>query len=196
MFRRLFTAVSAVSLLLCLASVALLLELRPTRGFEFSLRGRRWQVQFGGQRVWVDDGPQRRLDSEPAVSLARQRMEEAHRAYLAADERLERARLSDSPTDELRTAHRQAADAWSAASRAYSDSEWNSLRSPGVSYGVSYAAAAGVTSLLPLAWLVRFAVRASRPWRRYTRGLCPRCGYDLRETRRRCPECGSAPWEA
>ena len=32
-----------------------------------------------------------------------------------------------------------------------------------------------------------------RARRRAARGLCPRCGYDLRATPGRCPECGHAP---
>lgn len=32
-----------------------------------------------------------------------------------------------------------------------------------------------------------------RHWRRLCRGLCPRCGYDLRASPGRCPECGHEP---
>ena len=42
---------------------------------------------------------------------------------------------------------------------------------------------------LPTWWVVR-AVGARR---RKRRGLCRRCGYDLRATPERCPECGSVP---
>ena len=37
--------------------------------------------------------------------------------------------------------------------------------------------------------LVLFAL-GRRAWRRRPAGLCPNCGYDLRESPDRCPECG------
>ena len=46
----------------------------------------------------------------------------------------------------------------------------------------------------PALWLGTWAARR----RRFGRGRCVNCGYDLRESRERCPECGTAvpPGEA
>jgi hypothetical protein len=41
-------------------------------------------------------------------------------------------------------------------------------------------------------WLLLAAPFALRKWRRIRRGLCPKCGYDLRgRNSRTCPECGA-----
>jgi hypothetical protein len=56
---------------------------------------------------------------------------------------------------------------------------------------VPYRIMATVFGLLPAVGIfVRY--RRQRGLAR-ERGICPRCGYDLRATPERCPECGSVP---
>ena len=57
---------------------------------------------------------------------------------------------------------------------------------------VPYWMITSVALLLPAVRLKAWR-RDRRMRRRTARGLCPRCGYDLRATPQRCPECGVAP---
>lgn len=45
-------------------------------------------------------------------------------------------------------------------------------------------------ALAPAFRSIRWIARSQRSKRRRLRGLCVRCGYDLRESAERCPECG------
>jgi hypothetical protein len=45
-----------------------------------------------------------------------------------------------------------------------------------------------LASVLPTRWLMRYEQHR----RRIRRGLCLKCGYDLRASSERCPECGTA----
>ena len=51
-----------------------------------------------------------------------------------------------------------------------------------------YWSLVGLTAAGPAAWYAR-----RRRLRSRSLGLCPACGYDLRATPERCPECGAVP---
>ena len=190
MARRLFTLLSALSLLLLVGLGVTILYGNPgPPGFEFGWQGRRWEMEFARDRLWVDNDPQRRLDREPAMALARQRLEAAHQKYVAVAEKVDG--LGDSPQwSNGRTALRMADGSRRAAREAYFQSQ--NVTAPAVSYDVRYTTVAGAMSALPLAWLAGAALRAARRRRNMRMGLCPRCGYDLHATPGRCPECGMA----
>lgn len=46
-------------------------------------------------------------------------------------------------------------------------------------------------TFLPPAWLIRRYVRRNLQIFRRAKGLCERCGYDLRASKDKCPECGT-----
>ena len=54
------------------------------------------------------------------------------------------------------------------------------------SYWLPYWLVVGVALVVPVRWLIALLTRA----RRRRRGLCARCGYDIRVSEGRCPECG------
>jgi len=54
---------------------------------------------------------------------------------------------------------------------------------------IAFILAVAVVHLVPVIWLLSPGTRAAFE-RRAERGLCVRCGYDLRASENRCPECG------
>ena len=67
---------------------------------------------------------------------------------------------------------------------------WFAANSP--SHATQRLFMAGFWAVLGIGMLTRerhlYRTRMRRD--RIDRGLCPRCGYDLRESQKRCPECG------
>ena len=47
-----------------------------------------------------------------------------------------------------------------------------------------------IAALAALVWWTVGEWPPRRKWGRWRKGLCPRCGYDLRMHADRCPECG------
>ena len=71
-----------------------------------------------------------------------------------------------------------------------SEQELGSLGQIPESAYFKYKLGAGTFAILPAIWLlgvIHLSTRRSR------RGLCLKCGYDLRATPDRCPECGAVP---
>jgi hypothetical protein len=74
--------------------------------------------------------------------------------------------------------------------RGNTDDPTDTLR-PLTTVVVPYSHLLLLTSLLPLLVLARLLWQSAIRARRRRRGLCPRCGYDLRASPEICPECGS-----
>jgi hypothetical protein len=197
MFHRLFTILSAVSLLCLAAGGGLLLLYPPPRPnpVEFSFGGVRWELHFRREEVEVDNDPQRRLDRDrdPAFAQARQAWEKADAAHKAACRRF--VQLPEMTPAERKREEQTVINTADAFNSTWGDYQQSlSLRSPAVSYSVYYSLLAAAAALLPLAWLmVQADIRLQRRRLRQMSGLCPTCGYDLRATPDRCPECGVVP---
>lgn len=70
---------------------------------------------------------------------------------------------------------------------------WDASKSPGLS-GTGYSYFRVPLWIVWLVVLTPIAITCCLSqflrWRRYIRGVCPQCGYDLRATPQGCPECG------
>jgi hypothetical protein len=182
--RRLFTFLSALSLLLCVALVGLWVWSYSTR------------VVCG----WLARG----ADRDAGVEIS-----EGKLCFYADNQYLRSLYMEPRPEDEdrgremdegftLRTESPYMLDEphnWGATDMRFSGCGFfysAAIDDDGTSsrwFIVPFWAVASLTVPLPLAW----GIRRWKGKRRKRPGLCPSCGYDLRATPDRCSECGAVP---
>ncbi|MDB5294616.1 MAG: hypothetical protein JWO31_599 [Phycisphaerales bacterium] len=179
MLRRLFTVLSAASLVLCVATCVLWAAThRTTLAVGLLEPGERWRVASYDGRVWVDNQPQVDTDRDE-----RERLLEAFKAL----EWQSRARDELDERDDGRTLPQRK----SAAAAAYRAARRRAT-SPSTRQSVRHVAVAGCASILPALWVAAAVVRRVRRGRRRASGRCLACGYDLTgNASGACPECGA-----
>ena len=187
MRRRLLNLLTLLSLLLCVAVMALWVRSCIRADFVWwheylsddgqSLRHRHSTVASGNGGLW----------------LLRQTITLSGADYAAGASAVRAAHPADKPAlrwDPSRNMNQLRADpgAWSGFHHATFIQNAPGTPSQQRTIRVPYWALAATTAALPL-WRVALSRRHQRR-RRLAAGCCPRCGYDLRATPDRCPECG------
>jgi hypothetical protein len=179
MTRFLFNVVSAVSLVLCLASSFLWVRSHLLHEHYISRNGSEWQA-------WVNfDG-----------TLLFERMHGLDISFYTGYQRLGRRDFGFWEANSSSSAHAKRrilllGAGWYRGGNWF-QMQWSHQRpSFWFSYEVyvmPYWVVSLPSSVFPLLWIGRFLRRRSRR----KRGLCLHCGYDLRASPGRCPECGEA----
>ena len=178
MRRRIFSTLSALSLLLCLATVALWCvdygNTPPNLRSRGILGMFGWSVAVGAGGFSVDH--YRKLPQPITVAGADGIIDPG--LY---------GRACGEPWERLGVRHRPFAG-WENNPK---------TKTPGMVVGVldmwsvKYSWATEVTAVFPMLWLVALGWRYFRG-RLHVPGTCWKCGYDLRASKERCPECGTA----
>jgi hypothetical protein len=182
--RRLFNALTLLSLLGFIAATALLVRSTRTRDFIFhAANGRCLVFDTDKDSLWIErydnwptEEPLRWLSAPKGTPLGPRKIS----PHLAPA----RTRVALDPQDRL-VLH--------GAPMAHM--HWSAPTPRRVVYWLRFSNWIALCMPLPLAWLSIRVARWTRTRRRQRRGLCPDCGYDLRATPGRCPECGKTKSE-
>jgi hypothetical protein len=197
---RLFTFVSALSLLLCVATCALWMRsysAKPAVTF-WTSKGLSEVVCERG-RAWIDNDPQREHERElpgRVQDKALQVYEETREMSKAYDKAYEKAKKSGSKSkDGLAKIGKDAEFTLVRAFRLQDLSRQLARQpmTPAFSISASLWTVAMASGVLPATWVIRLSLSRLMRKKRLKGNLCPSCGYDLRATPDRCPECGTAP---
>jgi hypothetical protein len=191
MIRRLFTLVSAVSLLLCVATCVLWVWSYRDQGFleriDILVEADRWVLHKEeslrtnrGQFVYILQ--EKRLTFQDAAKSSESFPGSRRGRWCWVD--------SPSPSSSGRYEEEERYGGFGVTT-------FETVRSTGsvwsvVTVSLPFWVAALITGVAPGRWAAR-RFRRHRHEARRAAGLCPACGYDLRATPGRCPECGAVP---
>jgi hypothetical protein len=213
MIRRLFTLLSTLSLLLCVA--ACLLWWRSLTVTSRYAAGATQEVFSANGRVGVDNQPVlREADRREQELLAEARAWDARNIALSEDHNRMLARF-DAASMALRWANvdrytrlkywmtlgvskaekqiKTEKDKASAAGGTVLGQIFRRSQPPLVEHAVPYWVIVAVGGAGFAARVGASAMGRRRQRRLHRLGLCPACGYDLRASPGRCPECGAVP---
>jgi len=176
MRRRLFTIASAVSIVLCVATIGLWARgSKHKLAFVFMNNGVLWELTSHDGRLWLDNEPER----AELRSILLRKMNEA----------------TGQPMQPQSQRSRQDPELYQLILQLCGRAGLLTNPTPLVSHAFPCGAVVAATSILPIAWLAlvglpHYRNRINRRLR-LRGGSCLNCGYDLRASPERCPECGT-----
>jgi hypothetical protein len=160
----------------------------------FTSRGIRWEAFSERGRIGVSNFPQVQREIKQRFATTRTEFEQStqlHEQYIKSHDALRNARHAGEPKerqDALRKEYERLTKQKTLAEKRW-EADFNApLPTTEREHSLPDGAAAAASALPPAMWML--TRRAARGRRRRERGLCARCGYDLRVTPDRCPECG------
>jgi hypothetical protein len=190
--RILLNAATALSLVLCVATVVLWVRshVRPALTYDYAWRGERWQAVAEEGVIRLHNGPQRAWEDarRPAGDAARMKENEALIAeyFLAESRWVDAGRPQGALKEALVLAEKRLNGHASAA--------WPPPGTGPAARSVWVAPFILAAAAMPAGWYARARAAEARESHRRRFRLCVACGYGLRATPRggRCPECGRA----
>jgi hypothetical protein len=181
---RLFNILPVLSLLLCVATIALWARQRPTSTYKYDVwfygraGGRAYAMLSGGDYVQLKTYRPWPVDQRPSWQFGRDVHIYPHNRNLVLKQWLDAGISRGEVAVALDDNGVPFTSSASAARRSKRLSPWmvaTSLQFP-------HHHAVGAFATLPALWAITFFWRRTKRWHRVSRGICTACGYDLRAT--------------